>query len=469
VDWSYGLLGDAEKTLLQRVSVFAGGWTLEAAEQVCSGGPISRGDILNLLTSLVDKSLLVADTQGESTRYGLLETVRHFSRDRLGESGDEEAVRARHFDYLLTLAVQLDEAPDDAIASSCLRQVENEFDNLRSAMSWCVEDASRAVSGILLAGRLYWFWDKRGYYGEGRGWLTRLLAAGKQHNPGEPHARALHAAGTLALLQGDTLAAEQHHTAALGVWRQLGDRRQELRSLGSLGNIHYQRSELDQAHDLYEQAVGVARQLDDRRAIVVGLINLAYLTYHRRDLMASARCAQESLELGRQGRAWAIPQAATHLALIRYGQGDITAAKTFVSEADTCRAELGLRWPFCMVVQGMIARHEGDFTAARTYLKEALLEAQASGELTIIVESLEASAGLAVDLDNPRVAVGLWGLADLVRKEKGISIPGPDADRRDREMALARASIGGEMAFNKAWDEGSGWTIDEAVRCAVEI
>ena len=177
VDWSHDLLGDAEKAVLRRASVFAGGWTLEAAERVCSGDGVDRTGMLDLLTSLADKNLAVAETHADGTRFGMLETVRHYAQDRLRESGEAEAIRDNHVEFFLAMArALLDPLQNDSELQAKLLRLDREHDNVRAALAWCEAAAVRATKGLELAGELYWFWRMRGHYGEGRGWIARLLA-----------------------------------------------------------------------------------------------------------------------------------------------------------------------------------------------------------------------------------------------------------------------------------------------------
>src|SRR5579884_1061615 len=169
IDWSYDLLSEAERTLLRRLSVFAGGWTLEAAEAVCSA------DALHLLTSLVDKSLAVYEEQAGEARYRLLETVREYARDRLLESGEMEEVRERHFAFFLRMAEEIEPKLTGLEQAAWLDRLEGEYDNLRAASGWALSAAEGAQAGLRLAGALWRFWEIRGHIDEGRGRLKNAL------------------------------------------------------------------------------------------------------------------------------------------------------------------------------------------------------------------------------------------------------------------------------------------------------
>src|SRR5258706_6144292 len=174
LDWTYDLLREPEKLFLQRLSVFAGGWTLAAAEEVCAVEGIEHGDGLDLLTSLADKSLVVPEQEDAQTRYRLLETVRQYARDRLEDTGGCAAVRVRHRDYYLALVEEADPKLKGAEQAEWLRRLEEEHDNLRAGLEWSLVEAG-TKGGLRLCGALQWFWWTRGHFTEGRQWCTRVL------------------------------------------------------------------------------------------------------------------------------------------------------------------------------------------------------------------------------------------------------------------------------------------------------
>ncbi|HLK56982.1 MAG TPA: BTAD domain-containing putative transcriptional regulator, partial [Chthonomonadaceae bacterium] len=204
LDWSYHLLSDPERILLRRLCVFSGGWTLEAAEQVCAGDGIASGEVLDLLSSLVDKSLVGFEVgmRGEG-RYHLLETLRQYSRERLKERQEEKALRNRHLEFFLALA---EDAERRHIEEDLAGWLETEHDNLRLALAWCKQEGEIEYR-LRLSGSLWWFWWMRGYAGEGRATLTEALAHAEASGRTGVRAKALRAAGVLAGIQGDHEAA----------------------------------------------------------------------------------------------------------------------------------------------------------------------------------------------------------------------------------------------------------------------
>ena len=469
IDWSHDLLREAEKRVLWRASVFAGGWTLEAAERVCSGVHVDRREVLDILTSLADKNLVTADTREEVTRFGMLETVRHYALDRLRESGEEDAVRARGLEYFLQMAEKLDESQVDEAQQRWLDRTQGELDNLRAALAWCEADATRAVTGLALAGRLYWLWTTRIHPGEGRGWVTRLLAADRTVEKHEAHARAFHTAGTLAFHQGDYGAAEAFHREALAIWRRLGDRRQMLRSLGNLGNVALEQSRMSEAMALVEEVVAIARGVGDRRSIVRGLNQLGILAFYFEDYTRGVTLLEEALPISREfGRRSAAEPLAT-LGEFRFRQGDLAAARAHLTEALEAFREFGDKRGIRQVLHqiGLVSLAEGDIGTARMQLREAFAMHQEAGDRLDIGEALSFFAELSLASANPMTAARLWGCAQRLREETKANTL--DDSRRKAQVAAARRALQDDAAFDRAWEEGRSWTLDEAIRHAMEI
>ena len=230
MDWSHDLLSEEEKVLFRRLSVFAGGFTLEAAEAVGSGGGIEEGEVLDLLTSLVDKSLVVFEERQDGTvRYRLLETVRQYASEKLERSREEDEVGSRHALFFLALAEEVEPKINTAGRLRWLERLENEHDNLRAALAWSRAEGTRGETSLQLVAALFWFWFHSGYFSEGRGWLCGALATaegtGERPAPASPAARgkALCGAGLLAWMQGDQAAAGSRLEESVTLWRELRD------------------------------------------------------------------------------------------------------------------------------------------------------------------------------------------------------------------------------------------------------
>jgi predicted ATPase len=242
LDWSHELLSKDERKLFGRLSVFAGGWTLEAAEEVCSGEGIERDDVADLLSKLVDKSLVMAGAEQEgSLRYRMLEPVRQYARERLEESGEAEAVLRRHAALFFALAEEAEPGLRGPWQASWVKRLEQEWDNLRAAMAWLL--ARGEYEGAARLGWALWlFWWVRGRFTEGRSWMEEALAKGSAM-PATARARALFVAGMMADGQADLHSAEPLIEEGLGLFRELGDKLGHACALGSAGLVEFGRGQ----------------------------------------------------------------------------------------------------------------------------------------------------------------------------------------------------------------------------------
>jgi non-specific serine/threonine protein kinase len=310
LDWSYDLLREAEQLLLDRLAVFAGGCTLPAAEVVGAGQGIEDWEVLDLLGSLVNKSLVQTDERvaGE-LRYGLLETVRQYGQERLSARGGVAAVRDRHLALYLLLAEETEPQLTGPEQVTWLDRLETEHDNLRAALAWA-RDQRRAEEGLRLAGALWRFWDMRGYFDEGRTWLEAALASGEGGAPAV-RARALNGAGYLSYLQGDFEHATALHEAALTLARGIGDKQIIASSLNYLGRVVETQGEYGRATALLDEALALAREVGDTQVIATSLTCLGWMAQCQGEYERAADLHRESLVLYRQmgdkaGIAWAL-------------------------------------------------------------------------------------------------------------------------------------------------------------------
>jgi non-specific serine/threonine protein kinase len=274
MDWSYDLLTEPEKRLLRRLSVFMGGWTMDAAEGVCAFAGIEAGAVLDLLMRLVDRSLVeFAEATG---RYRLLETVRQYGLERLRESGEGDALRRRHADFYRALAEEAESKLQGPEQAEWLDRLETEHGNFRTALNGCREDPDSAETGLRLAGALWRFWEARGHLREGSACLAAALSPVDAARPTPPLARAkaLGGAGTLAWQQGDYAAARVLLEESLALWREAGDERGIAAALHNLGLVAGASQDILTARALHEEGLAIARALGDRSGIAYALNNL---------------------------------------------------------------------------------------------------------------------------------------------------------------------------------------------------
>ncbi len=318
MDWSYDLLKDSERALLRRISVFAGTWSLEATEGVCSGGEIDEYEVLDLLSQLVDKSLVnLEDGVAGESRYRLLLTVREYGLVHLLEAGEAQEFRDRHRDLFLELAERAEPELQSRSQATWLDRLETEHDNLRAALEWSIE--SGVESGLRMAGALWRFWSLRGYLSEARDWLAKALRTSAGGSYPEAEAKALRAAGVLALNQDDHTNARLFLEQSLDLCRLLADKKGEAAALNSLGNVAWRRGELASAYEYYEQSLALERGLGNELGTARGLISLGNVALLRGQCDDARSLYNEALGLARQleNKSWE--------ASILHNLGDVAA------------------------------------------------------------------------------------------------------------------------------------------------
>jgi predicted ATPase/DNA-binding NarL/FixJ family response regulator len=441
IDWSYDLLDPAERTLFARLAVFAGGCSLDAVEAVCNaGGDLSldpsagsepapsassgqalsaaKGQaVLDVLALLVDKSLLrqaegseavgtsaqvpryrgiVAPRSGGGPmgaqrrspvnseegmiepRFTMLETIREYAAERFEASGDAETWRQGHAEYYLALAEKAAPelvGPGQAI---WLERLEREHDNLRAALSWALE-RGQAELGLRLAGALGRFWEVRGHFREGRGWLERILSRWPD-GPAAARAGALNAAGSLAYHAADYEQSATLHQQALALRRRLGDRRGMAASLHNLGTTALYLADLDQAEALCEEARSLWREVGDERGVAVSLNSSAILARNRGDHERARACYDESLAIFRRlGDTWGVGLVLNNLARVARDVEDWDRVAALTDEALALFQQLGDRRGISWVLSNLtvVAGRRGSWElAARLHgAAEALREA----------------------------------------------------------------------------------------------
>ena len=400
IDWSYDLLEPEEQARFARLAVFAGGFTLDAVEAVCDGGMGGEGramsgeaDLpLDVLGSLVDKSLLrqAEGPEGEP-RFTMLETIREYAAERFAASGEAEAWRQRHAEYYLALAEEAAPELTGPRQASWLERLEREHDNLRAALTWAFE-RDRAEIGLRLAGALMRFWEVRGHFREGRGWLERTLSRWPD-GAAAARAVALNAAGSLAYHAADYEQAAALHQRALDLRRRLGDRRGMAASLHNLGTTALYLADLDQAEALCEEARSLWREVGDERGVAISLNSSAILARNCGDHARARACYDESLAIFRRlGDTWGTGLVLNNLARVARDVEDWGQVAALAGEALALFQQLGDRrgisWIFSNLT--VVAGRRGSWElAARLHgAAEALREAIGASALGLSPPSL---------------------------------------------------------------------------------
>jgi tetratricopeptide (TPR) repeat protein len=456
--------------MLRRVSIFSGGWTLEAAEQVCVGEGVGDVQVLDLLTSLADKNLVVADEQDGATRYRLLETVRHYAGDRLRERAEEVRFQRHHLEYFVATAEEAEAQLTGSNQRAWLDRLETERDNLRLALSWSAAAGGDAAGGLRLAGALWRFWLFRGYLFEGRRWLAEQLAFPTDPSAMNVRAKALDGAGVLARNQGDNVAARQFHEESLAIQRERGDRPGIAVSLSGLGTVSLEVGDLLTGRSFLEQSLAIYRELGDRRGTANQLNNLGAAMAYAGDFPAARVLHEEALALRRDlGDRWGTAASLMNLAMVARNNGDLAAARELYQASESMYQELGDPRSMARAWRqtALVICDQGDYESAETLLQKSLASFVKLGDWGGICDSLYGLA-YAFLLRDPRRAATLWGAGERLHEELGVRQPPIDRSRDERQVAAARAALGDDTAFDLAWQEGRAMNVEHAVRYALD-
>ncbi len=442
IDWSYNLLEANQKTLLARLCVFAGGWTLEAAEGVCSGESVEAWEMLDLLTALADKSLVIAEVQGETTRYRLLETVRQYARDRLAESEAGRSAREMHRDYFLTLAEDIQPKLNGPEQAHWLDVLETEHDNLRVALTFCLEEGEgeRAEEseekGLRLGAALQVFWHVRGHVSEGREQLAALLSHPAAQRRTKARADALNGAGGLAYNQGDYASARSLYEESLRIRQELGDKQGIAGSLNNLGFVAVAHGNYTSARTLCEEALIINREIGNRAWEANNLFNLGNVAKDKGDYVSARDLLEESLIIRRElGDKSGIANSLNGLGVVARTQGDYASARSLYEESLGIYRELGNRGGIAGSLNnlGNAAEAQGDYASARTLLQEALEIQWELGDKRHIANSLN-------NLGNVARAQGDYASARTLYEE-ALTLNRKIGSRASEAMSLGNLGI----------------------------
>ena len=382
VDWSYDLLSNSERQLLRRLSVFAGGWTMEAAEEVTSGNSSEREDVLDVLSRLIDKSLVNVDSDiDEGRRYRFLETVRQYAQERLLQSGEAERLRDRHIAFFQALVKRVEPELTRAGQVTWLNRLQREHDNLRLALEWCLAAPERGEQSVELAAALCWFWMKRSYFREGQEYLERALSA--SNTASVLRAKALMSLGSMTFFQGDFVRTRVllEESATLG--RAAGDLSVVGFSLGMMAVAALELGDVAEGVEFASEGQAAGRASTTPWVQCPSLACLAYLAMHEGDFDRAGRLHEEALELARrQGEKWGMGISLFDLALLRVVQQRHAEARALCVEGIALHQEFGDR-------RG-VAWCLGILSGAEAAAGQALRAARLRGAMEGLLESVGA-------------------------------------------------------------------------------
>jgi predicted ATPase/predicted Ser/Thr protein kinase len=458
IDWSYGLLSPAEQKLFRRLSVFAGGCTLEGGEAVCNTKGDLELDLLEGMTSIVDKSLIQqVETATGEPRFTMLETIREYAREKLDASSEGEAARRAHAAYCLVLAEEGATVEGGTGEADWLKRLDLEHDNFRAALEWLTETRYEEWA-LRLGAALLRFWDTREYLAEGRDSLDKLLKIPGTFIPTKARERTLIAAGVLATSQRDYGSADQYFRESLEVARQLEDKQGAAVSLNAMAALARDQSDVARARSLFEQSLELWRELGDWKAVARSLSNLASVVKMQGDFPRANALHGECLSIFRglgdqTGVGWSLDCQGD----IARDQGDFRGARKLYEQGLALFRELGDCWGIAGTLAdlGSLAKEQGDCPAAIGLYQESLKIFRDLDYKRGIARLLECFACSAAAQLQPARALRLAGAATRLRQ--GIGAPLSLAEQSKLEAILDSARLAMTTSSSTAWLEG--WTM----------
>jgi predicted ATPase/DNA-binding SARP family transcriptional activator len=498
MDWSWGLLDERERGFLQQLSIFAGGWTLEAAQAVCDG------DVLELTSALVKKSLIVVQQTRRGTRYRFHEIVREYALQKLIEAGNKNTLHTWHLGYFLGLSERAEQELRGPTLVDWMEHLNDERNNLRVALHWA--DQIDVEAGLYLSSRLMRYWESANLP-EGKRWLENFI--NKPESRDFPLARA-YALNTYSWLLTWLQQFDRAYSVAeesLALFRAAGNRQGEVDVLISLENMYQFKDEVETAIEIGKQALALAQSLGDRWRQANALLYLGW-NYHdleqrfeywekairlyrevgdqitlanllgllgqfrvlHGDFEQGEKCVDEALRLwqaNRRANVWDNPRVTK--SLIALMKGEYEQAETVLREVMTSAQERGNRMSYlwAQLRLGHVLLRSGDLTEAHRLLIETARNFGKDGYTIGAVFALEGMAELFAAVGKPEYAARLIGWADLTREKIKDTRPNYEQANVDKVIAACLAKLG-EAAFSDAYDEGQKMSLEEAIVYARE-
>jgi len=524
VDWSHDLLRPAERVLFRRLAVFAGGWSLDAAEAVCGGhggagalagssglgSEVVASEVLDLLASLLDKSLVETEEIAGRKRFRLLETIRQYAQHKLDDAGETQMIRSGHLAHYLAQAERAEPELFGPSQDDWFERLEADFDNMRAALTWSLAEGRRPDQAVRLTASLWHLWHLGLHHAEGLRWLERALAG--EMEPGQTVARAralgraaclaswtgqlqraqqlaqqalrialelgdesgaataLLASGDAVLLAGDVVAARPYYEAGL-VWaRKLDNQALVGLLLQGLGRLTRREGDYARARDLFEQSLAVRRRMGDVAGTAISLYHLGRTAADEGDAERGRPVLEHAVALLRRGtgQKWGIEHCLNCLADIERRAGKYASASAMAEEALARGQQDGdmgsVAWSLSYL--GRIAFDRGDLATARQRHEESLKLAAEIGDLSNIVRGLEQLSTVACSEGDSRRAAALLGSAEALARRHRIARRLAEQSEYTQDIARVRAASEPE-AHEKAWAAGQAMGLEQAVAVAL--
>jgi predicted ATPase/class 3 adenylate cyclase len=470
IDWSYDLLSEPERALLRRLSVFAGGWTFEAAETICN-----NVDVFEHLPQLINKSLVTVKDEGDEPRYHLLETIRQYARDKLLEAGEGEGTRDRHLAYFLELAETASpELRTRANELQWLRLLETEYDNIRAAIEWGLSNDPFAA--MRMVHLLMFFMITKSHTGEGHRWGAEAL---KQIKDGKSltteqnkhKGRLLASMSILSFSMGDNQTTRTEADEAITLLRSTDDTPNLAFTLGFRAAADFLTGNTDAAVKASEEAIRLAEELGDNHILGIVLSSASRVEAFAKGDFAKAYAVHERAcdLLKEYGNRWAYAITLYGLANIAIALKEFETARKKFNLAMQIMQDLGAQRNINMIKSDLahILRLEGNYPQAMSSYRETIKEWQRTGHRAAVAHQLESMAFIAKALEQTGKSIQLLGAAEVLRQKINIDMTPQERELYNKEVSDLKANMG-EKKFTSLWTDGRSMTTDQAINLALD-
>jgi len=472
IDWSYSLLSEPEKTLFRRLAIFVGGWTLEAAESVC-GEERAGVDILDLLTRLVDKSLVFSEESRGEIRYRRLETVRQYSREKFFETDEVETIRDRHLAFYVKYAEIAEQHMRGRRRVDWTHRLTAEQDNLRTAMEW--GPARNPESALRIAASLPIFWTSGGFSAEGFRWIQQATIAYREQIDEQVQptlrAKALIGLAFLYISFGDNLNGKRAAEESIAIYRQSQDQSGLAYALVILANPLEFLGERVQAEAALMESIAIARSKENTFVLASALSGLTRVTLVlHSDAEAAERYADEAIRASREaGMEWTAASAHEMKGNIAFYRKDYQEARALIEKAIHAYQEIGA--PFNVILTKSTLAHMerelGNYAAAQDLYRETIVAFRDMGQTGAVAHQLECFGFIALTWDHPEHALQLFAAANALREKGGTPMTPDEQVYFDGQLSDVHEKMD-EIQFDSIWSKGQALTMEQAIEFALE-
>ena len=464
IDWSYDLLEPDDQTLFSRLGVFVGGFTLEAAEAICN--PNDQLDVFTGVETLLNNSLLrLANPDEDEPRFELLQTMRDYALEKLGDSGELEHMRAQHAGYFnqLSEGVMWQLYSDRSV--EFLKFVEREHDNFRAALHWSLESTDRIGLGAQIAYRIFWFWYRYGHFHEGREWCERILVQTEGLGRDASRAMALMTTGLMAMWEGDLHIAVGYSQESLAIWRALEQPEGIAVSLMTTGIVLLNQGQDAIARSYLEESIELFNEIEATSLEATALVHLGNIALGLDDIRAALDYLEKAETMARRiGDPWQIAFAINNRGEVARVLGEYQQARRYYEETEKLYQQADAKSDQARLIHTLayIAQHEGDLETAQARFNESLESFLELGNKRGIAECLAGLAGLAAERGEYKWAVPLLAASEALLTSFGAAWWPADRVEFERSLEILHSALEPEK-FEVLWDQGKTLSLEEAV------